>query len=215
MQLQKLYLKRKDGKKLAESDFTELLAGFTRIFLLNVEEVISKRTLKIGNSTVSSVPDLCFWAQFPFPLYSVAVVAVAEAVIPDTVKLDEMKQADEHDIFEISMAVGNKVLGQHAGELLLEVGNSAFRNVALGIICMRTMIIFTYLEISPKHLALIEEKGDVDCRLQINGKRSGTIYYTRPYDYMVEKDRCEILEFLFWLGLHSLPLDYRPKPVKE
>lgn len=37
MQLQKLYLKRKDGKKLAESDFTELLAGFTRIFLLNVE----------------------------------------------------------------------------------------------------------------------------------------------------------------------------------
>lgn len=51
-----------------------------------------------------------------------------------------MKQADEHDIFEISMAVGNKVLGQHAGELLLEVGNSAFRNVALGIICMRTMV---------------------------------------------------------------------------
>lgn len=74
-------------------------------------------------------------------------------------------------------------------------------------------IIFTYLEISPKHLALIEEKGEIDCRLEINGKRSGIIHYTKPYDFMEEKDRCEILEFLFWIGLHSLPVDYRLNPV--
>ncbi|XP_022287116.2 uncharacterized protein LOC111099902 [Crassostrea virginica] len=78
MQLQKMYLKRKDGKNLTESDFTELLAGFTKMFFINVEEVLSERTMKIGNSTVSSIPDMCFWAQYPSPLYSVAVVTVAE-----------------------------------------------------------------------------------------------------------------------------------------
>ena len=74
-------------------------------------------------------------------------------------------------------------------------------------------IIFTYLEISPKYLTLIEEKGEIDCRLEINGKRSGIIHYTKPYDFMEEKERCEILEFLFWICLHSLPVDYRPNPV--
>ncbi|XP_078312165.1 uncharacterized protein LOC111133673 isoform X1 [Crassostrea virginica] len=74
-----------------------------------------------------------------------------------------------------------------------------------------TEIIFTYLEISPDHVALIQECGGVECKLKLNKRPSGRIYYTRPYDYLKEEDRNEILEFMFWLGLHSLPSGYRPK----
>ena len=53
---------------------------------------------------------------------------------------EEMKEMGEQNSFDISAAVSNRVLGQHAGELLLEVGNSVFRNVTLGIICIQTMV---------------------------------------------------------------------------
>jgi esterase/lipase superfamily enzyme len=58
---------------------------------------------------------------------------------------------------------------------------------------------------------MIQEKGVVHCKVFFNGRLSGKIYYTRPYDYLKETDRNEILEFMFWLGLHSLPSGYRPK----
>lgn len=59
---------------------------------------------------------------------------------------------------------------------------------------------------------MIQRNGDVDGRFEVDGRESGTIYYTKPYDYMNESDRSEILEFLFWLGLHSLPVVKRLKP---
>ena len=53
---------------------------------------------------------------------------------------EEMKETGKQNSFDISATVSNRVLGQHAGELLLEVGNSVFRNVTLGIICIQTMV---------------------------------------------------------------------------
>jgi hypothetical protein len=44
------------------------------------------------------------------------------------------------DSFEINMAVNDKILGQHAGELLLELSDSAFPNVSLGMICKETVV---------------------------------------------------------------------------
>ncbi|XP_048749290.2 uncharacterized protein LOC125661348 isoform X2 [Ostrea edulis] len=188
MQLNKFYIKRGDE--------------------LSKKEVTCKRTMKIGDISATSVPDLCFWAPFPlayFTCYSIGVVTVTE------VKVEQKEQGDDES-FDISTAVCDQVLGQHAGELLLEIRDSAFENVALGIICMQTKIIFTHLEIGQEHLAMIQRNGDVDGRFEVDGRESGTIYYTKPYDYMNESDRSEILEFLFWLGLHSLPVVKRLKP---
>lgn len=52
---------------------------------------------------------------------------------------------EETDNFEISMAVNDNVLGEHAGELLLELCDSAFPDVSLGMICKQTAVMnFSY-----------------------------------------------------------------------
>lgn len=35
-----------------------------------------------------------------------------------------------------------------------------------------------------------------------HSRKSGTIFYTKPYNYLVSKERREIMEFLFWLGIN-------------
>jgi hypothetical protein len=35
-----------------------------------------------------------------------------------------------------------------------------------------------------------------------HARKSGTIFYTKPYNYLVSKDRRDIMEFLFWLGIN-------------
>ena len=37
--------------------------------------------------------------------------------------------------------------------------------------------------------------------------RSGTIFYTRPYNFLVKDDRKQIMEFLFWLGVQLETLE--------
>lgn len=39
-------------------------------------------------------------------------------------------------------------------------------------------------------------------RNEAKTKQSGTVFYTRPYDYLVKEDRHQITEFLFRLGVH-------------
>lgn len=34
-------------------------------------------------------------------------------------------------------------------------------------------------------------------------RNSGTIFYTKPYNYLVSKDRRQIMNFLFWIGINS------------
>lgn len=38
--------------------------------------------------------------------------------------------------------------------------------------------------------------------------RSGTIFYTRPYNFLVKDDRKQIMEFLFWLGVQLETLEH-------
>ncbi|XP_048732471.2 uncharacterized protein LOC125649209 isoform X3 [Ostrea edulis] len=38
--------------------------------------------------------------------------------------------------------------------------------------------------------------------------RSGTIFYTRPYNYLVKEDRGQIMEFLFWLGVQLETIEH-------
>lgn len=39
-------------------------------------------------------------------------------------------------------------------------------------------------------------------RNEAKTKQSGTVFYTKPYDYLVKEDRQQITEFLFRLGVH-------------
>ena len=47
-----------------------------------------------------------------------------------------------------------------------------------------------------------------------DAKNSGIILYTKPYDYLKEEDREEVIEFLVWLGLQTIPGTHRLQKEK-
>lgn len=91
--------------------------------------------------------------------------------------------------------VSEEALGQHGVQLLMERDSSFFRPNVVGILCIGTKIIFTYLDINQEHYEELLEKSK-----EINGKNKARISYTRPFDYMDLCDRHEILELFFWFG---------------
>ena len=51
-----------------------------------------------------------------------------------------LKERKSHDKFRIQEVINDRVLGQLAGELLLDKGASVFGRVVLGILCMQTSV---------------------------------------------------------------------------
>lgn len=45
-------------------------------------------------------------------------------------------------------------------------------------------------------------------RYEAKTRQSGTVFYTRPYDYLVKEDRQQIMRLLFRLGVHVETLQY-------
>ena len=41
-----------------------------------------------------------------------------------------------------------------------------------------------------------------DLNLEKDKRKSGTIFYTKPYNYLISNDRKDIMEFLFWMGIN-------------
>lgn len=33
-------------------------------------------------------------------------------------------------------------------------------------------------------------------------RNSGAVFYTKPYNYLVSRDRRQIMDFLFWIGIN-------------
>ncbi|XP_062614465.1 uncharacterized protein LOC134276201 [Saccostrea cucullata] len=178
-----------DNKAWTESDFTTLLLQFTTIFMLSPRPgECNKRNQVVGGVPTSSVPDLRFFTNETCPL-SLGVIGVAE------VKLRIMPFDSEFFSIE-NLPVDT--LGQHAGELLLEYEYSIFEEAVFGILCFRTKVIFTFLKMRDEHFQkILHHKDQSDL-----GIRS-VIYYTKPYDYLIEDQRENILEVLFWLGMQT------------
>lgn len=51
-----------------------------------------------------------------------------------------------------------------------------------------------------KRRRVMSEKAAVD--ETDNERKSGTIFYTKPYNFLVSKDRRQIMDFLFWIGIN-------------
>lgn len=47
----------------------------------------------------------------------------------------------------------------------------------------------------------MSEKAAVD-ETDNEPRKSGSIFYTKPYNYLVSKDRRQIIDFLFWIGIN-------------
>ncbi|XP_078339664.1 uncharacterized protein LOC111108463 isoform X3 [Crassostrea virginica] len=197
-------------KQIAETDFTKLLSKFLEICLLNVDILPDKRVMEINGVPTASVPDLLI------KFHQELVIGVVE------VKGMRLKKGPSDKKFSIQGVLNDRVLGQHAGELLVDHKESLFGvEAVLGILCMQTTIVFTLLEVSKDHLKRIVEDGEVEQKKQMkrkvgedDAKNSGIILYTKPYDYMKEEDREEVIEFLVWLGLQTIPGTHRLQKEK-
>lgn len=53
-----------------------------------------------------------------------------------------------------------------------------------------------------KRRKVVSEKATED-KTENKARKSGTIFYTKPYNYLLSKDRKQIMEFLFWIGINS------------
>ncbi|XP_061167085.1 uncharacterized protein LOC133175945 [Saccostrea echinata] len=220
-----------------EGTYTELCAKFFEIFLLMSRRgEFRKSVMIIKDIPTSSIPDLRLTLSTSSPpsLFVVEVVEIKKSALASCVP------------FNIHQALDNRVLGQHAGELLLDFQLSVFRDLqaVFGIICMQTTLIFTCLKISTKHYQFIHDFGEdvvikgmevddssdliksksddedekdeyykktdhekettasTDPNLKRDCRKSGTIFYTKPYNYLISKDRKEMMEFLFWIGIN-------------
>lgn len=224
-----------------EGTYTELCSKFFEIFLLTSRKgEFRKSVMMIKDIPTSSIPDLRLTlSTFSLPsLFVVDVVEIKKSAFAKSVP------------FNIHQVLDNRVLGQHAGELLLDFQLSVFRDLdaVFGIICMQTSLIFTCLKITTKHYQYIhdfgedvvikgmkvddssgliksisdeeDEKGEnknyeksrqhqekktsasPDSTMEKDLRKSGTIFYTKPYNYLISKDRKDLMEFLFWIGIN-------------
>ncbi|XP_061170745.1 uncharacterized protein LOC133180192 [Saccostrea echinata] len=223
--------------EIPEEAYSELCSKFLEIFLLlSRRGGIRKSVMKIKDITVTSTPDL----HLTLPTFSTPSLFVINVAKVRTCPLSDCA------LFDIHQAIDNNILGQHAGELLLDFQHSCFRDLqaVFGIICIKTSVIFTCLKISTKHYQCIKDYGedvvmkgiDADSSSDIqedssleegnesdvefchtkgmklsgsektnikkHSNKSGRIFYTRPFNYLVSADRREIVEFLFWIGVN-------------
>ncbi|XP_078339330.1 uncharacterized protein LOC144627178 isoform X4 [Crassostrea virginica] len=116
-------------KEIAETDFTKLLSKFLEICLLNVDFLPEKRVMEINGVPTASVPDL----RINFNEDQMTVIGVVE------VKGMRLKKVPSDKKFSIQGVLNDRVLGQHAGELLVDHKESTFGvEAVLGILCMQT-----------------------------------------------------------------------------
>ncbi|CAC5379136.1 unnamed protein product [Mytilus coruscus] len=111
----------------------------------------------------------------------------------------ELKEADDsepsvHEKPAILKRVGQRVLGQHGGELLLHQSlcrqtldkERGIRYIP-GMIVIGTEVTFTLLELHGKHLAELRSKDG-------NIRHKSYIYYSKPRDLLKKEDRDILLE---------------------
>lgn len=157
--------------------------------------------LQIKDSTVRGTPDIRFMALPPSSSgrKNLELIVVTEVKQYDAFKGDYGKGENFS-----SENLSPNVLAQHGIQLLMERECSFFFPAGIvGILCIGTKVIFTFLQISQSHYHLIRGKGKVD------KTSKATISYTRPYDYMDARDRTEILEAFFWFGqVQSNPKEF-------
>ncbi|XP_071151863.1 uncharacterized protein [Mytilus edulis] len=100
---------------------------------------------------------------------------------------------DKHEPPLILDITNERAIGQHGGELLLNLnkfyGDSETDTLKLfGMIVIETSVIFTLLEMSKKHLEKLRNNEELD------NQDEATIYYSPPYDILCEESRNILIE---------------------
>ncbi|XP_069136070.1 uncharacterized protein [Argopecten irradians] len=173
-------------EKKRKCQFTQLFMKFARMFLMDPEpgDLSAERKFQVHDTEVSSVPDVLFFNYG-------SSIEVVTMVMSSEVKQIGFSLCEEKPF--TTSAQDSKVLGQHGGQLLAEIPNSIFTHQVLGSICLKTKIIFTFLDIKEDHFDRIKTSKSLE------GDRA-TIYFSKPYDFLIAEERDEILDIFALLG---------------
>lgn len=174
------------GKPQREGRYTNLLMAFSKIFFLYPETGGSVRDdICIKDSTVHGIPVIRYMTMANETSQLLTVTEVKE--------YNAFRGEYNAEAFTFNN-VAKKVLGQHGIKLVMEANESYFFPYVVGLLCIGTKIIFTYLYIERENYYRLRETG---C---IQEPKKATISYTRPFDFMDANDRQYIMDTLFWFG---------------
>ncbi|KAK3105446.1 hypothetical protein FSP39_025401 [Pinctada imbricata] len=177
---------RKLLKDTRKACFTELFKTFTKICLLDPESgEVYTGTKTVKGLEIQSIPDVRY-VSCSDQLQMMMIFST------EVTKDDAFRGEFSNDTFCYEN-LSTQILGQHGIKLLIEAQNSCFWPRVAGVICVGTKVIFTYLDISKKHLERLTKKTSI-----LDSEAS--ILYTRPYDFLNQIDRKDMLKLLFWFG---------------
>ncbi|XP_056020879.1 uncharacterized protein LOC125649209 isoform X2 [Ostrea edulis] len=128
-------------QSITGQSYIDLCCKFLEIFLLNVRSgSMEKSVMMIRGLRNLSVPDL----RVTLPVATISSIGRSSSVV--VIRVVEVKpdydEKDHKEGFQITRAVTNKILGQHAGELLLDLKTSLLAEIGVifGILCMKTSV---------------------------------------------------------------------------
>ncbi|KAK3103510.1 hypothetical protein FSP39_019742 [Pinctada imbricata] len=182
----------KQGPNLREGVFTHLFLKFAEIFFLKPEVGDNPEIeLKKQNEIVGCIPDVRFYEHTHKGTQANLLLMLAE------VKRDALTEPSDGVVVcnqtRIGRMIDRQILDQIGMELVEESGVSSFAPQTVGIIVMRTEIIFLILEMGRDHWTAIHKGENV-------GEKCALIQYTESFDIMKAADRNKLGKFLFWLG---------------
>ncbi|XP_063403477.1 uncharacterized protein LOC134687260 isoform X1 [Mytilus trossulus] len=226
--LTNLVRKISNHKQVYEGSFIKLLASFAEMCCLHSEISISKADEAIwknlhGIDRVVSKPDIRLYTH---GITTTPEVRTSDMVVSVKVKKvfnknpEELErqlrlmesthvsnsyssltsnESDDGSILSIEMDLNKEVLGQHAGELLLDLYECR-RCADIPMLTMPGMIVdgtkvyMTLLEISNTHFQKLEGNQE------LSHEDRATIYYSKPLNILQYDERCILMETLITLN---------------
>ncbi|XP_048749188.2 uncharacterized protein LOC125661261 isoform X3 [Ostrea edulis] len=164
-----------------------LFMSFSRMFLLCPRQQ-RKVERKLGKNIIGCESDVCFLQS----LFSPGTDA-PQLVMMCEVKRDPPSKQPRQEKTWIENKISSKVMGQIGMELLCESTGSYFSPKVAGIACLRSEIMFLFLDITKDHIQALEEDKSLE---RMNAK----ISYTETYDILKPEDRSKFMDILLYFA---------------
>ncbi|XP_052080126.1 uncharacterized protein LOC127718196 isoform X2 [Mytilus californianus] len=193
----------KKSQDITEGMYQSLFQKFAAMFGLTSlsSSVLGAAQINIGNTTVTSLPDVIF----PDVSHTdkdddrLKLLAVCK-VTKDFTRREELfpveqgnnrKRIRRKEEEKVIQHLDEALQEQHGGELLVQLPLSE-HNGLLGIIVQKTHITFSYFQCNKIQFEVVKSRDHY-----IN---KPVIYYSRPYNYLKAADREELIRPLLTLG---------------
>ncbi|CAG2213952.1 unnamed protein product [Mytilus edulis] len=173
------------NQDVGENIFSDIFTRFTEIFFL-LPVTGRRQPVWMDDKIVGSINNNRYYEYIPRGAPNPVLLMFCE------VKRFPVQESEDTDTW-ISRKLPKTVLEQVGAELVTECFSSVFLPNILGVICMRTEVIFVYLTIASDHVKAIRNNEEI-------GNQRACIHYTEAFDIMKREDRKQISELLFWLG---------------